>query len=331
MKEFIKKQGNSSAESFDVSSPDLYRAPINHRGQDADSQNSTDESTMELTEVILPQNTGEDSDMNLTDLSVSPGLGELTFQIRREGHRPNDVSLLGDVTQVIKGGPAAAESNLDLSLNTTSLGSYKNIDLLAKKVLPRLNISIPDNSNNSMNTSQNNTLLDESESSTVRRSRRLANRSNENTPTTGKTPEVHMRTPQILLNESRRRTGSTSRSKQRKNVSLISTGNSVESKSLCNISRMSSINLLENSAESSSISLMSASDSFAEKQAAENQKRKCELVQVRDEKLALLKKREEEIREWEGKIKDLEEKIKVAQRSQTHPYATDLLEILTGS
>ena len=323
VKEFIKKQVNSSADS-DISSPDLYRAPINHRGQDHDFQSSSDESAMELTEVITPSHDegNDDSSMDLTDMSLQ-GPGELTQALIRDDGReyPNDTSLLGESTERVIGHEVSSE-HLDISLNTTSRGSYRNLNSLAMKVLPgQANI------NSSMNKSHNVSLQsNESESSTVRRSVRIAKR------VSSEGNDSMFKTPQINLQKNRKKGGSNSlRSKQKRNVSLLSSGNSTDSKSYSNVSKMPSINLLENSGDSTDISLASVSDSIVEKRAVEKEERHKSLLDLREEKLSKLKENTEKIRIWEGKIAVLEENIKDAQIAHAHPYAVDLLKILQGS
>ena len=334
VKEFIKKQGNSSVES-DISSPDLYRAPINHRGQDVDGQVSGDDSSMELTEIISKSNnsgfSSDDSNMDLTDVSL-PGQGELTMMINKDKREyVNNVSLLGDCTEVVNFKAVANEmifDNLDMSLNTTSKGSYRNLDSLARKMLPgnaNFNNSVNVSHNLSHNVSHNvSNMLDESESSSVRRSLRIAKRSSEG----GDTPQF--KTPQVNLQKKKNKGGSLSRSKQKKNVSLLSSANSTYSRSFSNVSKMPSINLLENSGEGSDISLLSNNDSIAEKQAVEKQERHNQLIQLRDEKLAQLKKQDAEIVMWETKIKEVEEKLKVTKKSHAHSYAVGLLGLLEG-
>ena len=322
VKEFIKKQVNSSAES-DISSPDLYRAPINHRGQDHDFQSSSDDSAMELTEVITPSHDEgiDDSSMDLTDISLQ-GPGELTMALgddRRE--YPDDSSFLGESTERVIGHEVSSE-HLDISLNTTSRGSYRNLNSLARKVLPgHANI------NSSMNTSNNVSVQsNESESSTVRRSVRIAKR------VSSEGNDSMFKTPQINLQKNRKKGGNnSSRSKQKRNVSLLSSGNSTDSKSYSNVSKMPSINLLENSVDSTDISLASVSDSVVEKRAVEKEERHKSLLELREEKLSKLKENSEKIRMWEGKIAVLEENIKDAQIAHAHPYAVDLLKILQGS
>ncbi|KAL5253844.1 hypothetical protein ACHWQZ_G013578 [Mnemiopsis leidyi] len=325
VKEFIKKHGNSSAES-DFSSPDLYRAPINHRGQDPDFQ-SSDDSAMELTETITPCSNLEtdDSNMDLTDMSIQ-GPGELTVAFRDDKREyPNDASLLGESTEVAQARVIAHDvsaEHLDISLNTTSRGSYRNLNSLARKVLPgHPNINI------SMNTSHNiSAQSNESESSTVRRSVRIAKRASSDGN------DSIFKTPQINLQNNRKKGGSnSSRSKQKRNISLLSSGYLTDSKLCSNVSKMPSINLLENSGESSDISLASVSDSIVEKRAVEKEEMHKSLLKLREEKLAKLKDNAETIKMWVGKITVMEEKIKDAQIAYAHPYAVELLTILQSS
>ena len=323
VKEFIKKQVDNSVES-DISSPDLYRAPINHCGQDLYAPSSSDDSAMELTEIISASHNSalsDDSNMDLTDVSL-PAHGELTMMINADKRDyPNDRSLLGEVTEVVPANAVSNENessfqNLDMSLNTTTRGSYRNLDSLAKKMLPG-------QANNSINISHNvSSLTNESESSSVRRSVRIAKRSSE-----GNEPP-QFKTPQINLLKNKKRGGShSSRSKQRKNVSLVSNANSNESKSIMSVSKMPSITLLDNSGESD-ISLVSASDSIVERQRAEKEESCNRLVQLRQDKLAALEKNKAEIVMWEDKIKALEHKIEVDRNTHVHPYTAELMELL---
>jgi hypothetical protein len=326
VKEFIKKQVDNSVES-DISSPDLYRAPINHRGQDTDVQGSSDDSAMELTEVVstFPDSIlSDDSNMDLTDVSL-PAQGELTTMINtdKRDYPKIDTSLVGESTEVVLARAVSTDDNLDLSLNTTSRGTYRDLDSLAKKMVPGLTMT---NVNNSMHVSHNaSSLLNESESSSVRRSVRIAKRiSSEGTP--------QFKTPQVNLINNKKKGGShSSRSKQKKNVSLLSSANSTASRSFSNVSKMPSIDLLENSAETSEISLVSASDSITQNQAVEKQERHTRLIQLREEKLAELERKNAEIEMWKKKVKELEEEIEVNPSTHVHPYTAELLDILEGS
>ena len=373
IKEFIKKNGNSSVDS-DGNSPDLYRAPINHMG-------GADDEVMDETCADLVS-----SDMELTETIINPSTApQLSGELTTMFSRPDSTRHITKSDEFSKDTVASEERLLrykDRDLDTTI--KHNDIESLAKVVLSS-------NTSQLQDSAMEISSLNESESSSVRRSARLARLSNDSMGT----PEF--RTPQIKLKQGRKRGISSSVSKQKKStpsiteapnsnesdalliassdkmhrdnfqelsglsmqasnekltaefcanfggkpsgksssikekraVSLRSTFNGNETNNISSVSRLASMDLLDNSGESSNLSSL-PNDSRIVRLEEEKRKRNQKLHETLSQKRENLKNLKLKLKKEQERTKTLWVKYETTIECNPHPFNWEVLEALKG-
>ena len=207
------------------------------------------------------------------------------------------------------------DDSMSLLDNTVKFKSGKLMDL-AKKTLPTADLDTFVSSK--VPTQQNeNSFLNDSENSTVRRSLRISRLSTE-TPL-GKENTPAFKTPQISFNQSSSKKKSTrSSTKQKKNVSLISRNN--DSTAALTFSEISEIALVDKSLDGSNSSLQLDLTSRQEDKIAALHKR-------RDEMRSQLEEAQSRNEEEKEIVELLEEELRVEQKRRPHPFSLKLMEL----